>query len=149
MENESYKISRIGTFIFEFTSVGTKPLLKRISFDEIEHGTGIYNLALGTVLENGSVNFRDSTNNGDVVKIFSTIVRCIKIFASSLPGSIIFFSGNTDQKTRVYNAILRRYCDEFSITFNIFGVSTIDGNTFVRKFEKSESYSGFYLILKN
>jgi uncharacterized protein DUF6934 len=149
MEEQAYNISQISKYIFEFPSIGKKRLLKQVVFSKMEYSPA-YNLSLGTVLENGTVNFLDSSNNGDVVKVFSTIINCVKIFSGDFPDRLIFFKGNTEQKTRVYNEILRRHYDEFSIDFNIFGMSMEDGYTTVQKFDKRKNYSeGFYLSVKN
>ena len=146
MAEQTYKISQVNKHVFEFPSVGKKHLVKQVSLDEIE--PGIYNMALGTVLDNGTVNFQDSSNNGDVVKVFSTAISCISIFVSGFPDRFIFFRGNTEQKTRVYNEILRRHYNEFSKKFNIFGMSIKDGRTTIQKFDVSGNYSGFYLSVR-
>ncbi len=148
MENETYNILRADKCIFEFQSTGIRSLLKQVEFREIEYSYGAYNMSLGTVLEDGSVNFSDSTNNGDVVKVLSTAIYCAKIFANEFPERVIFFRGNTEQKNRVYNEILRRYYDDFSMNFNIFGMNIKEGRTFVQKFNKRKDYSGFYLSVK-
>ena len=49
MEGQNYNISQVNKYTFEFQSIGKKRLLKQVSFDEIEYG--VYNMALGTVLE--------------------------------------------------------------------------------------------------
>ena len=149
MEDQAYNISRVSRYVFKFPSIGKKQLLKQVSFSGMKYNPDVYNLALGTVLENGTVNFQDNSNNGDLVKVFSTVIKCIKIFTDDFPGKIIFFKGNTVQKTRVYNEIIRRHYDEFSVYFNIFGVNA-DGSAYtIDKFDCSKNYSGgFYLKVK-
>jgi len=149
MDDEVYNISQVSKYIFEFPSIGKKHLLKQVVFSKMNYNHNDYNLSLGTVLENGTVNFLDSSNNGDVVKIFMTVIKCVRTFASTFPDSVIFFKGNTEQKNRVYNEILRRHYDEFSVDFNIFGVSNIDGKSTVSKFNRKVDYSSFYLSLKS
>lgn len=149
MESQTYNISKVTRYTFEFRSIGKERLLKQVVFTNMESNANVYNLSLGTVMRGGSVDFRDSSNNGDMVKVFSTIVKCIRMFTSDFPHAVIFFQGNTEQKTRVYNEILRRHYEEFSLNFNIFGVRVTDGNTTVQKFDKRRNYSGFYLTMKN
>ena len=149
MEEEVYHISQVSKYVFEFPSIGKKHLLKQVVFSKMSYNHNNYNLSLGTILENGTVNFLDSSNNGDVVKVFATVIKCVKTFASDFHDSVIFFKGNTEQKNRVYNEILRRHYDEFSVDFNIFGVSNIDGNSTVSKFNRKKYYSGFYLSVKS
>ncbi len=83
-----------------------------------------------------------------MVKVFSTVIMCVKNFASDFPDNEIFFRGNTEQKNKVYSEILRRHYEEFSIDFNIFGISVTGGNSSVEKFDVEKSYSGFYLSVK-
>jgi hypothetical protein len=149
MEDEAYNISQVSKYIFEFPSIGKKHLLKQVVFSKMNNSHNDYNLSLGTVLENGAVNFLDSSNNGDVIKVFITVIKCVKTFASAVPDSVIFFKGNTEQKNRVYNEILRRHYDEFSVDFNIFGVNNIDGKSSVSKFNRKKDYSSFYLKAKS
>ena len=148
MEDEAYNISQVSKYIFEFPSIGRKHLLKQVRFSKMKHSPNLYNLSLGTVLENGEVDFLDSSNNGDVTKVFITVVKCVKVFASAFPDSIIFFKGDTEQKNRVYHEILSRHYDEFSVDFNIFGISDISGKNAVGKFSRNKNYSGFYLSVK-
>jgi len=85
MENETYNISQASKYIFEFPSIGRKHLLKQVVFSKMRYSPNIYNLSLGTILKDGEVNFQDSSNNGDVVKVFITVVKCVKIFAADFP----------------------------------------------------------------
>ena len=148
MEEQPYNVTHISNYIFEFPSIGKKHLVKQVRFSKMKYSPYTYNLSLGTVLEDGTVNFLDSSNNGDVVKVFITVIRCVKVFTREFPDSVIFFIGDTEQKNKVYNEILRRNYDEFSAEFNIFGVRNINGKTAVGKFEGSKNYSGFYLMAK-
>ena len=99
-------------------------------------------------MEDGTIYYLDSSNNGDMVKIFSAIIKCIKIFTNDFPDRIIYFTGNTEQKTRVYNEIIRRHYSEFSVVFGIFGEVNIEGETKVQKFDPNIDYAAFYLKLK-
>ncbi len=148
MENHTYSVLQIDTHIFEFLSAGKKPIIKRILFTEMDT-PGFYNLALGSIIRNGIIDYRDESNNGDIIRIFSTIVICIKIFTERFPECIIFFKGNTEQKTRVYNEILRKYYIDFLTEFAIFGVSITDENiTTAEEFSVSKTYSGFLVKRK-
>ena len=91
MENETYNILRVNGYIFEFESVGIRRIEKQVSFDEIRYQT--YNLSLGTVLEDGTVDFHGSDNNGDTIKFFATTIECIKRFTKTFPERLIFFRG--------------------------------------------------------
>jgi len=146
MEGTPYKISQIDEYVFEFRSIGRKKLLKQVEFTLINSNQNIYNLSLGTVLENGEVDYEDSSNNGNIVTVFATIIVCIKAFNKIFPKRVIYFRGNTAQKSRGYNEILRRHYYEFSKDFHIFWVRVIDN--FMEKFDVLENYSGFYLANK-
>jgi uncharacterized protein DUF6934 len=148
MKERVYSISQVDEHIFEFVSNGKRPLLKRVILTETEHNSNIYNMALGTVLKSGVVDYTDESNNGDIVELLSTVVCCVKIFTENFPGKTVFFKGNTTQKIRVYYEILRRNIDQFSIDFNIFGMDIIDGHTVVTGFDADKKYSGFFVKRK-
>jgi hypothetical protein len=146
MESQVYKISAVNKFAFVFLSTGKKDLIKLVLFDEIEDH--VYNVALSTVLENGSVSYDDKINNGDTVKVLATVVECIRFFAESHPDETIFFMGDTPQKNRIYHEILSRHYDEFITEFSIFGVTINEQRTDVEKFKREKNFSGFYLRKK-
>jgi len=55
MEGSPYKIAQTSKYKFKFTSIGKINLLKYVSFNELEDV--VNNVALGTVVHSGYVNF--------------------------------------------------------------------------------------------
>ena len=149
MNDDSYNISEAGNDSYEFISIGKKELLKRVIFSKMDYPDNTYNLALATVVNKNSLDFEDKSNNGDIVKVFSTIIVCVSIYTDKYPDRIIFFKGNTNQKTKIYNEILKKHFKEFSKIFNIFGMIIDDDEQSVaEEFKLSKNYSGFFIKKK-
>ena len=119
---------------------------KKVKFSRTEHFNA-YNIALGTIRENDKVDYSEITNSGDLVRLFSTIVHCIKLFFEKHTDKNIFFTGNTEQKTKVYQEILRRHYEDFSGKFHIFGILENEYKVTLEQFDAAHKYSGF--LIKN
>ena len=91
MEQQAYSVLPVSEFVFELMSKGKKPLLKQVRFSKLKFSPKTYNLSLGTVLENGTVNFLDNSNNGDVVKVIMTDISCVKLFTMEFPEREVCF----------------------------------------------------------
>ena len=119
---------------------------KVVKFSRTEYFNA-YNMALGTISENGKVDYSEITNSGDLLHLFSTIAYCAKIFFEKNADKNIFFTGDTEQKTKVYQEILRRHFQEFSEKFHIFGILENEYNITLEPFAADHKYSGF--LIKN
>ena len=76
---------------FTFTIKGKKGVeRKKVKLSKTQY-LGAYNLALGTIKDNGSTDYRDITNSGDLVNLFSTVVNCVAVFLEKHPGKRSIF----------------------------------------------------------
>jgi len=69
------------------------------------------------------------------------------MFLAEFPECIAFFTGDTPQKTRVYNEVLRRNFAEFSMKYRIFGEYLEGATTETEAFKIDREYTGFYIYL--
>lgn len=73
-----------------------------------------------------------NSNNGDIIKIFATIIDVVQCFTMKNPSFIILFKGSTHKRTQLYNRILKTYYHSFIEKFAIAGlIKTDNGEIFV------------------
>jgi hypothetical protein len=93
MRFDFYKEIEVSTGFetFDFISIGVNGLInKRVIFSFVQE-PNVYNLALGDVELDGSINDMNTTDNQDMLKILATIARIIKIFLDKYPQRQVFF----------------------------------------------------------
>lgn len=134
--------------VFTFISEGPKgKILKRIHYSKlkIKGFRNIYNLAFGDSIE-GSNDIDDFTisDNQDRDKILATVVNSAYKFSERHPKAMIYISGSTDARIRLYRMVIAKYFDELSETFDIQGV-TQNG---IFSFEKNKKYDSFLITRK-
>ncbi len=66
-----------------------------------------------------SIDDKANSNNGDIIKVLSTIIYIIKDFTEENPESKIAFTGSTKERTALYQRILKTYLDTFCKEFLI------------------------------
>ena len=94
---------------YEFISIGEKPILKRVAFNNYKSLglNNIYNLGFGNlnVHENGEESVFDlsrDNNKHDKTKVLNTVFTCVLDFLIQNPHTIVTFYGNTSAKHRLY-----------------------------------------------
>jgi hypothetical protein len=102
-----------------FYSLGKNRIIKVVEFTP-EPGN-IYNLGFGDLLPTGEVHDEIVSDNGDIIRVFSTIIRIVKDFLDRNPQAMVSFTGSTFSRTALYSRILRRYYYEFTEQFCITG----------------------------
>jgi hypothetical protein len=134
--------------IFIFASTGRHgDLLKIVSFDEIDDFSNTYNLALGTLLPGGDVDYNSITNNGDRNKVLATVAQIINIFMEQHPGRTVYIKGSDQRRTILYQRAINYGYDELIKLFNIYGEISTENEEY-ELFEKSKRYSGFLIEKK-
>lgn len=133
--------------IFSFVSEGRHGrLTKVVRFDKLLNYNNTYNLALGTVLDNGEIDYQTITNNGDRNKLLTTVAFVAVLFTTNNPGCSIYITGSDKRRTMLYQrAISYGYIDLIEI-FNIYGdLSSGDEVTDLEPFDPAKSYSAFLI----
>lgn len=118
MNENSYPYDQSQASRYTFVSIGKKRIIKQVVFAH----TGIQNIVnvgFGDLMSDGSIYDKANSNNGDIIKVLTTIVHILKDFTTKFPDVEIFFSGSTPERTKLYTRILRSYYSSFSKEFNI------------------------------
>ena len=85
-----YEYSEVHASRFIFTSSGKRNIDKVIVFTPMATNN-IYNLAFGDLLANAGIDDMANSNNGDIIKIFATIIDVVECFTTSNPSFLIYF----------------------------------------------------------
>ena len=118
MKDSTYPYDHVQASRYTFTSIGKKRIAKEVVFTH----TGIrniVNMGFGDLLPDGSIDDKANSNNGDIVRVLATIVQILIDFTSKFPNTEIFFSGSTQERTKLYTRILRTYYASFNKEFTI------------------------------
>jgi hypothetical protein len=105
-----------------FISEGRLKIEKVVDFQS----TGIrdvMNLSFGDLLPDGSVDDKVNSNNGDLLKVMATVVDILKSFTTRYPEVEVFFTGSTDERTKLYTRILKTYHSSFNKEFAITAIT--------------------------
>jgi len=105
---------------YTFTSVGRKRIEKVVDFADLGM-ENVFSLAFGDLLPDGSINDIANSNNGDLIKVLSTVISIMRDFTTKNPQAQITFTGSTSERTKLYARILRSQYLNFSREFVISG----------------------------
>ncbi|WP_120519487.1 DUF6934 family protein [Chitinophaga barathri] len=116
-----YAVTRVESFDdklrFQFQSLGREKLPKAIEFEPMPMrltGRQVYNLGFGDNVQDGDIEIVDTTvsNNGDVYRVFNTVLNTILVFFQDHPGAAIHVRGSDGLKDYFDRCILncRKAC---------------------------------------
>jgi hypothetical protein len=74
---------------YVFISVGKKRIEKVVDFVPLK-AKNIMNFGFGDLMDDGSINYKANSNNGDILKVLATVVDIMRHFTSRHPEIIIF-----------------------------------------------------------
>lgn len=104
----------------------------------------VFNLAFGDYdEETKSINDLSVTNNGDSLKVLATVASTVYAFTEKNPRAMIFATGSSDARTRLYRMGITNHLFEIQKDFDVFGLR-IDDNIW-EKFITGEDYEAFLL----
>jgi len=130
---------------FAFISEGRHgKLIKLVIFEEVTKKKNTFNLALGTILPDGTEDYFSTTNNGDRNKVLSTVAHATFMFFEAHPNKSVYFTGSDYRRTVLYQRAISYGYDELIKSFVLYGEIILDSgiNDFV-PFNKEENYIGF------
>jgi hypothetical protein len=132
--------------VFEFVSSGPNGhIIKIVKFSETNL-KGLFNLAFGDKdSETGDLNDLSISNNGDSEKVLATIISAVYAFTDYYPNSVIYATGSTKARTRLYRMGITKYLDDAKKDFYIYGQRSYDWEPF----EKNIDYDAFIAKRKN
>jgi len=122
-----YAYKRVAPRQFVFTSVGMTEIKKVVEFIPLK-AKNVVNLGFGDLLPDGSFDDEANSNNGDMLKVLTSVVYILKHYKSQHPKIMVFFTGSTKARTRLYTRIIRTYYSLFTKEFVLYGIIAADGD---------------------
>lgn len=118
MTKAPYIHDRESSTRYRFMSTGRRPVEKIVEFTPLVI-RNMFNLGFGDLLTDGSIDDKVNSNNGDIIKILSTVIHIVKDFTNSNPGAKIAFKGSTKERTVLYQRVIKTYLNDFKKDFLI------------------------------
>jgi hypothetical protein len=147
MYQKIYEYNEVHAYRYHFVSTGKQTIIKVIEFTPTST-SNVYNLAFGDLLPNGQIDDMANSNNGDIIKIFATIIDVVQTFTMKNPSFIIYITGSTPQRTLLYNRILKTYYQPFIEKFAIAGQLKIGKGEIYVLFDPQSTHAYLAFLIK-
>ena len=135
--------------MYEFVSIGPKgSIRKAVVFTEMVV-RNFYNLGFGDVISGGSEDELDDearSDNSDTKLVLATVAAIVLAFTEKNPDAMIFASGSTTERTRLYRMGLTAHLAEIEPLLQVFGLREADGEW--ETFTIGAAYDAFYVMRK-
>jgi hypothetical protein len=111
------------SMVFEFSSEGVRGQISKLVIYSETHLHNFYNLGFGDKDDaTGQIDDEVITNNGDSEKVLATVASTLYTFTDKFPEAMIFATGSTKARTRLYRMGISNNLEEIQIDFEIFGL---------------------------
>ncbi|MBW8334695.1 MAG: hypothetical protein K0M40_21950 [Prolixibacteraceae bacterium] len=131
--------------VFEFVSIGTKGKITKLVQYTPTNYKDLYNLGFGDKnAETGEVDDNVISNNGDGEKVLATVVATLYAFTDKHPEIMVYATGSTESRTRLYRMGITKFINDVETDFEIFG--ELDEGR--EEFKKDIVYKGFLVKRK-
>lgn len=108
--------------VFEFTSVGPKGRIPKIVQYTPTNYKDLYNLGFGDKnQETGEIDDLVISNNGDSEKVLTTVVATLYAFIDKHKDAMVYATGSTKARTRLYRMGISRYLETIKEDFEVYG----------------------------
>lgn len=147
MKQEQYPIrSRRQADIYEFVSEGKQGrIIKRVEYRPIDESGTFFNLSFVDVDPmTDEISDTVVTNNGDSMKVLATVAATTIDFTDRHPDALIFATGSTPARTRLYRMGITNHFKEIEQYFEVHGL-TGEG---WELFKTGNDYEGFIIKRK-
>lgn len=128
---------------YQFESVSEQRIIAKIvQFTPFADNALLYNLGLGDVLPDGTLDDSTVTNNRDMNRVMATVFRTIVVFFEHYPSKLVYFQGSDKGgvRTRLYRVLIARELDKAVELFTIYGRCANDS---IEEFVPNREYIGF------
>lgn len=124
---------------YEFTSIGPKGFIRKtIRFVMI--GYNCYNLAFGEKIRGtGKISDNVNSGNNDHEKILATVAAVVETFTSEHPDSLIYATGSTPSRTRLYRICITKHWNDITSQYTIMGLRNNEWQGFIQ----NQPYNAF------
>jgi len=132
--------------VFEFVSIGPKGKIPKIVQYTPTNYKDLYNLGFGDKnIDCGGIDDFVISNNGDSEKVLATVVATLYAFIDKHKEAMVYATGSTKSRTRLYRMGITKYLDEIKEDFEIYGEFENDW----AEFQKDVEYEAFLVKLKD
>lgn len=131
---------------FRFISEGPRGKIQKVIVFRLLSGIdNYYNVSFGDWNEIAQkVDDTAVSNNLDTLKILCTVAHVVESFLKERPGAVIFASGSTAARNRLYRMSIVKYWEEINSRFVVRG----SRNKKWQPFKKTVNYDAFILFYK-
>jgi hypothetical protein len=132
--------------IFEFVSIGQKGKIPKIVQYSPTNYKNLYNLGFGDKnSETGEIDDTIISNNGDSEKVLATVVTTLYAFIDKHKEAMVYATGSSQSRTRLYRMGITKYLAEIKEDFEIY--SELENGW--EEFQINIEYEAFLVKLKN
>ena len=108
--------------VYEFVSQGPKGDVKKVIIYSPTSIPNFFNLGFGDKNElTEQPDDQVITNNGDSVKVMATVASTLLSFTEEFPGAMIFATGSTKSRTRLYRIGISNNLETIRLDFLVYG----------------------------
>lgn len=131
--------------VFEFISIGPRGDIRKIVQYSPTNYHGLYNLGFGDKNpETGDIDDQAISNNNDSEKVLATVIATLYVFTSEYPDALVYATGSTAARTRLYRIGITKFYDQVTEDFEIYG--EIENGW--EPFKKGKDYNGYLVKRK-
>lgn len=132
--------------VFNFLSEGPRgKIQKTVLFKPLEGVDNYYNLSFGDWDElTERVDDMVVSNNSDTWKVLNTVAQVVDLFLTNNPNAVIFASGSTPARNRLYQMNIVKYYSKIKTRFVVRG----GRNKKWRSFKKGINFDAFLVLRK-
>jgi hypothetical protein len=133
--------------VYAFNSEGIKGVVKKMVIFSYIGESNIYNLGFGDYnADTKTIDDEIITNNGDSLKVLSTVASTVYAFTEKYPDALVFATGSNNVRTRLYRMGITNNLEEIKTDFEVFGLSVV--NNVWEEFISGEDYEAFIVKRK-
>ena len=134
------------SMVFEFTSEGIRGRISKLVIYSETHLHDFYNLGFGDKDDKTrQIDDEVITNNGDSEKVLATVASTLYTFTEKFPEAMVFATGSTKARTRLYRIGISNNLEEIQDDFEIFG---LNGKKDWQPFQKQVEFEAFLVKRK-
>jgi hypothetical protein len=125
--------------------IGKLSIIKKIVvLTQFENNTELYNLALADVMPNGTFSDTTQPRNQDTEKVIATVLQIIFQFFTKFPDKLIYFEGNSPERTRLYRIVISKEISKIQDYLKVYGV--VNGQ--LEEYKRNKYYEAYVISKK-
>ncbi len=130
-----------------FESIGDDKIVKKaVAYVVDKENDSLYQLIFGDLTETGEIDTLSVSNNNDMKMVLTTVVSTLFAFFEQNPDKIVFFTGSTLSRTRLYRAVIAKFIAEAELFYHVMSI-TESGNLHI--FDRNQTFIGYLIRKKN